>query len=239
MSTDILPAAETVQWTNCKVHPDSASSIIPVVEVKQQLKGSNDYEARRKVLHEVLSSKIPANLRLDPSLIKNPPKNVTKIPDTCGLLTDMEIKITNDFDATDLVAAIADKKLSSIQVVTAFAKRAAIAHQLTACLTDFFLEEALTRAKELDEYLEKTGKVVGPLHGLPISVKAHMPTAGHYADSGYMSTIEWSTEDSQMIAILRKLGAVFYVKTNQPQGIMHLESEWLSDPLAGNKALTK
>lgn len=30
--------------------------------------------------------------------------------------------------------------------------------------------------------------------------------------------------DALIVAILRKLGAVFYVKTNQPQSIMHLES---------------
>jgi Asp-tRNA(Asn)/Glu-tRNA(Gln) amidotransferase A subunit family amidase len=30
---------------------------------------------------------------------------------------------------------------------------------------------ALKRAKELDEVFEKTGKPVGPLHGLPISLK--------------------------------------------------------------------
>jgi hypothetical protein len=32
-------------------------------------------------------------------------------------------------------------------------------------------EEALSRAQQLDDYLAKEGKVVGPLHGLPISVK--------------------------------------------------------------------
>jgi amidase len=30
---------------------------------------------------------------------------------------------------------------------------------------------ALARAKALDEYLEKNKKPVGPLHGLPISLK--------------------------------------------------------------------
>lgn len=30
---------------------------------------------------------------------------------------------------------------------------------------------ALARAKELDTHLQTTGKTVGPLHGLPISLK--------------------------------------------------------------------
>jgi hypothetical protein len=39
------------------------------------------------------------------------------------------------------------------------------------CSLEFFPEMALARAKELDEYLQKNGKPVGPLHGLPISLK--------------------------------------------------------------------
>ena len=41
----------------------------------------------------------------------------------------------------------------------------------TNCLTEIFVERALERAKELDDILRETGKVVGPLHGLPISLK--------------------------------------------------------------------
>ena len=41
----------------------------------------------------------------------------------------------------------------------------------TNCALEFFPENALKQAKELDEYYEKEGKTVGPLHGLPISLK--------------------------------------------------------------------
>ena len=34
-----------------------------------------------------------------------------------------------------------------------------------------FYGHGLTRAKFLDAYREETGKVVGPLHGIPISIK--------------------------------------------------------------------
>jgi amidase len=36
---------------------------------------------------------------------------------------------------------------------------------------EFFPEAALAKAKELDSYYEEHKKVVGPLHGLPISLK--------------------------------------------------------------------
>lgn len=41
----------------------------------------------------------------------------------------------------------------------------------TNCLTEIFIEQALARAKEVDDYLKKNGKPIGPFHGLPISLK--------------------------------------------------------------------
>lgn len=39
------------------------------------------------------------------------------------------------------------------------------------CSHEFFPEMALAQAKELDDYFEKHKKPVGPLHGMPISLK--------------------------------------------------------------------
>lgn len=46
------------------------------------------------------------------------------------------------------------------------------------CLTEIFVEKSLARAKELDARLKATGKVVGPLHGLPISLKDQVSVKG-------------------------------------------------------------
>lgn len=69
---------------------------------------------------------------------------------------------------------MSEGKAKSVEVVTAFCKRAAIAQQCVNCLTEIFFEEALARAKECDDYLEKHGKTMGVLHGLPISLKVRM-----------------------------------------------------------------
>lgn len=87
------------------------------------------------------------------------------------LLSPQEMQITETTDVTILLRKLASRELSSVQVTTAFAKRAALAQQLTGCCTEIFFDDALTRAKELDEYLARTGKTAGPLHGLPVSVK--------------------------------------------------------------------
>lgn len=56
--------------------------------------------------------------------------NVLAVPRECGLLSSQEIEITEKYDATALVKELATKRLKSVDVVTAFCKRAAIAQQL-------------------------------------------------------------------------------------------------------------
>ncbi|EFQ28957.1 amidase [Colletotrichum graminicola] len=146
------------------------------------------------------------------------------VPGECGILSNEEIYITENFNAVGLAAAIAQKKFTAVAVATAFAKRAIIAHQLTCCLTEWFMDEAIDQAKALDEHLAKTGKTVGLLHGVPISVKEMVPVAGHYSSLGFLITRHIDEADSHMIAILRQAGAVLYCKTARPQGVMHLET---------------
>ncbi|PNH43033.1 hypothetical protein VD0004_g4356 [Verticillium dahliae] len=91
----------------------------------------------------------------------------------------------------------------------------------------WFMAEAIEQAAHLDAHLDATGKTVGPLHGVPVSIKEHIPIAGKPSSAGCLGSIAIDSEDCQMTAILRSMGAVFYCKTNQPQTIMHLESDSL------------
>ncbi|KAK5997451.1 Putative amidase [Cladobotryum mycophilum] len=197
---------------------------LPTVQAKALVTGTPEFEALRKTLFEEFASKVPPELRLPEELIRNPPTNVTGIPRESGILSPAEVDITEKYDATALAAAIASKELTAVAVATAFAKRAIIAHQLTSCLTEWFMDEAIETARALDEHLATTGETVGPLHGVPVSIKEHMPMAGHWSGFGFFDTRVKETKDSDMLAILRAAGAVFYCKTNQPQAIMHLES---------------
>ena len=56
--------------------------------------------------------------------------NVMDMPRKCGLLSEQELQITEDYEVTALIAALASGKLTSLAVTTAFSKRAAIAQQL-------------------------------------------------------------------------------------------------------------
>jgi len=138
------------------------------------------------------------------------------------LLTDEEFSIT-DSPAHEIVAKIAKGEWTAVQVFKAFAKRGTIAHQFTNCALDLFPDEGLKRAQELDEYYAKNGKTIGPLHGLPVSLKEQMNYKNKITHGGYVSMINnIPTTHAITTQILENLGAVFYVRTNQPQTLMHL-----------------
>ncbi|KIW72563.1 hypothetical protein PV04_00745 [Phialophora macrospora] len=141
------------------------------------------------------------------------------------LLSPKELEITETTDANVLLESIASRKLSSVDVVTAFSKRAALAHQLTTCCTEMFFDEALQSAKALDKHLEETGKTIGPLHGLPVSIKDQFDVKGVDSSIGWVGlTGKPSTKDSYPAQIFRQLGAVLYVKSNIPQSMMMSDS---------------
>ena len=124
-------------------------------------------------------SKIPEEWRL-PSL---PPKesgvNALQLIRNAGILSQKEMDITETTDVLVLLKKLANKELSSVEVTTAFSKRAAIAHQLTNCCTEIFFEEALQSARYADDYLARTGEILGPLHGIPVSLKDAFRVKGH------------------------------------------------------------
>jgi amidase len=189
-----------------------------------------DWQELAKSKRESVAAKIPSDWRLPSSLTSQYSEtstiNVLDVPRTCGLLTEQELAITEDHDATALVELMTSGKLKSIQVVTAFCKRAAIAQQCVSCLTEIMFDEALARARECDAYLEKEGKPIGPLHGLPISLKDSFNVKGTQGTIGYVSFIAHppSATNSSLVDLLGQAGAVFYVKTNLPQTMMTADS---------------
>ncbi|GJE89672.1 amidase [Phanerochaete sordida] len=129
-------------------------------------------------------------------------------------------------DATALVDALRARRYTALEVARAFCHVALVAQGLTNCLTEVFFDEALARAAELDRHLAETGETVGPLHGLPVSIKDHILVKGHDTASGYTSWAYNTVADRDAVAvdILRKAGAVLYVKTANPQTLLSIET---------------
>ena len=104
-------------------------------------------------------------------------------------------------------------------------QRAAIAHQLTNCLTEIFFEDALKRASELDAHLASGNPPLGPLHGVPISLKDTFKVRGYDSSIGLAALcFKPAQENSVLVDCLLRAGAVLYCKTNIPQTLMALDS---------------
>ncbi|KAF2498654.1 acetamidase [Lophium mytilinum] len=102
---------------------------------------------------------------------------------------------------------------------------------LTSVLTEIIFDEALKAAEELDSYFNAHGTLVGPLHGVPMTLKDQFDVKGYDSTIGYVGrAFKPASEDAVLVAMLKKLGAVVIAKTNLPQSIMWCETE---NPLWG------
>ncbi|GLB42408.1 putative amidase [Lyophyllum shimeji] len=157
-------------------------------------------------------------------IIQPPPESqslVLDVPAQSGLLTERELEITETTDVDLILQKLRSAEWSSVEVTTAFYKRAIIAQQLTNCLTEIFVERALQRARQLDDILRETGKPVGPLHGLPISLKDQFTMKGLETVMGYVAWVgKFADKDSVLVEILYECGAVPFVRSNVPQTLM-------------------
>jgi amidase len=153
---------------------------------------------------------------LDPSLL-----DLTTLRYTSDLLTPLQLEITS-LSATVLASRIASRQYTSTQVLQSFIRTSTIAQDATNCLTEILYDEGLARAAELDDHLVRTGKTVGPLHGVPISVKDHIDLKGTDGASGFVGWCykKIAVKDAVAIRCLREAGAVFYCKTSNPQSLL-------------------
>ncbi|KIW96782.1 uncharacterized protein Z519_02173 [Cladophialophora bantiana CBS 173.52] len=125
-----------------------------------------------------------------------------------------------------LQRALTNGNLCARDVIQTYIRRAAEVHQQTNCLTEVFFDEAIKEADRLDQYYQQHGKLIGPLHGVPITLKDQFNVKGADSTIGYVSrAFKPATEDAVLVQILKDLGAVILAKTNLPQSIMWCETE--------------
>lgn len=187
--------------------------------------GSKDYKTIAAAAQQKVLDLIPPE-HITPTEVKSQyTGNSFSFITRCGILSEKQVEITQ-MNASELLALIHTGQLKAVQVVKAFCTRAALAHQLVNCLTDFFPEEALAEASRLDEEFERTGKPVGPLHGMPMAVKDIMNVKGKPTTWAW---VEWydrppSTFDASPARVMRDAGAIFFARTTMPQTGMALET---------------
>lgn len=186
----------------------------------------SEWVPKIKAYNEKLSNAIPkeflAPSTLLPDDLDKTPFNAMGIPKV--VLDEKALAIT-ELTAAEIATKIADEELTASETILAFIKRATLAHQLTHCAMEILFEDGIKRAKELDEYQAKHGKTIGPLHGVPLSLKEHYSYKDHVTHAGYVSLLDNVSNDfAYSSQILYDLGAVFYIRTTEPQSLMHMDS---------------
>ncbi|KAH7357367.1 acetamidase [Pyrenochaeta sp. MPI-SDFR-AT-0127] len=127
--------------------------------------------------------------------------------------------------AIDSVAEVSQAILSGVvtasQLLQAYINR----------LTEVFFQDAVIQANELDGYFEKNGCLVGPLHGVPMTLKDQFDVRGYDSTLGYVGrAFKPAAHDCVLVHMLKQMGAIVIAKSNLPQSIMWCETD---NPLWG------
>lgn len=119
--------------------------------------------------------------------------------------------------ATELADAIRAKTVSPSEVTATVLERIeALEPQLNA-FAHLAAEQAMAAAEAADAALMQ-GAPLGPLHGVPVTIKDHEAVSGMPIEYGtHLRRGDVATEDSVLVARLRAAGAIILGKTTTPE----------------------
>ena len=118
--------------------------------------------------------------------------------------------------ATELVAALRAKRLSSVELLDAYLERIEKLNPMVNAVVTVDVDRARHRCAQADAAWAR-GDWWGPLHGLPISVKDALDTEGIRTTGGSKDFADRiPTADAPAVARLKEAGAVVFAKTNLP-----------------------
>lgn len=134
-----------------------------------------------------------------------------------------------DLDATAQLQALTLKRVSSVELLKAAMARHAETHGDLNAVVAADPERAIERARALDDGRAR-GEALGPLAGLPMTVKDTLDVVGMPASSGLAPLRRRQAEDAVSVGHARRAGAVIWGKTNVPV----MAADWQSaNPLYG------
>lgn len=119
--------------------------------------------------------------------------------------------------AVDLAREIRQRRVSSRELLTGYLERIERINPALNAVVTLDAEAALDRADTADR-ATASGTDLGPLHGLPVTVKDAIETAGIRSTGGAVELRDHvPTADAPSVARLRRAGAVVFGKTNVPR----------------------
>ncbi len=121
------------------------------------------------------------------------------------------------FSATTLARFIRTNLVSSVAVVDAHLARLEAVNPKLNAVVQLRAEAARQQARAADEAVSR-GERLGPLHGVPITLKDSLDTADMVSTWGTTGRAGFTPEhDATVVARLRAVGAIILGKTNTPE----------------------
>jgi amidase len=127
--------------------------------------------------------------------------------------------------AVEVARGVRTRAFSAREVVQACLARIAATNPQLNALVEVSADEAWAAAAEADAAVA-SGAALGPMHGVPVAVKANTDQAGHATSNGVPAWADRIADrDAPHIARLRAAGAIFVGRSNTPAFSMRWCSE--------------
>jgi amidase len=121
------------------------------------------------------------------------------------------------WSARDITDGIRSRAISCREALTSCLERMRDVNPAVNAVVDIFEDEAFAAAERADGAAKTGSNQLGPLHGVPITVKINVDYAGRATTSGVLAYKDRiANSDNAAIANLRKSGAIIFGRTNVP-----------------------
>jgi aspartyl-tRNA(Asn)/glutamyl-tRNA(Gln) amidotransferase subunit A len=130
------------------------------------------------------------------------------------MLTEPEVSYRSAFD---IAADVAARRVSPVEVVETLLARIVRLNPLLNAYSTLVPDQAFEQARQAEAAVMR-GEALGPLHGVPISIKDLIATRGIRTTRGSMLWESWVPEqDAPVVERVRAAGAIVLGKTNTPE----------------------
>src|SRR5216683_1068593 len=127
--------------------------------------------------------------------------------------------------ASDLASMIRGKKVSPVEVAEAYLQRIEEQNPRLNAFVHVAPERVLREAHKAEDAVHR-GDALGPLHGVPLSIKSSIDVAGYRCEAGTKLRAGYvAARDAVLVDRLRAAGAVILGVTNCPELLMAWETD--------------
>jgi Asp-tRNA(Asn)/Glu-tRNA(Gln) amidotransferase A subunit family amidase len=127
--------------------------------------------------------------------------------------------------AREIAKQIRRKEVSPVEVALSHLDRIERLNPKLNAFVDCQAEVVLSQAREAEKAISR-GDKLGPLHGVPLSIKSAIDVAGHRCEAGTRLRAGYiAGADALLVARVRAAGAVILGVTNTPELLMAWETD--------------